>query len=582
MALSESILKKIEEWTRPPYDEKCINEIKGLLEKKDEKELNERFALELEFGTGGLRGIIRNGTNGMNIYVVARATQGLANYVKQSGEVSPKAAIAYDSRLYSKEFAMETAAVLASNGIKTYIFSEMRPTPELSYTVRKLGCVTGIVITASHNPKEYNGYKVYWKDGGQIINPHDENIIKEVRKVEKISDVIKDDFETLVKSGMIEWISSDIDENYIKEVVSLSIAPEEITKSSVRIVYTPLHGTGGTLIPEVLSKLGFTDVIYVDEQMKADPAFSTVRKPNPEERDALDLAITYAKKHDADIVIATDPDADRMGIAVKKESGEFDVISGNHIGSIIEYYVLSRRKEKGNLPGNGAVVKTIVTTDLQDRIAESFSMKVFNVLTGFKYIGEKIKEFEENRSFQYVFGGEESYGYLTATYARDKDAVAATLMISECCAYLKNRNMTLTAYLDSIFKEYGYYDDRNVSIDAEGLKGIEVINDVMKRFREKAPAEIGGVKTASVIDYRNDTVYDCDDKKKVLPKSNVLKYLLEDGSTVTVRPSGTEPKIKFYFSTKSDSAAETQVKLDSMIEDLIPGVKNYISMNIRG
>jgi len=580
MALSEIISKKIDEWTRPPYDENCINEIKKLVSDKNEKELNERFAIELEFGTGGLRGLIRNGTNGMNIYVVARATQGLANYVKKSGEKEPKAAIAYDSRLYSKEFAMESAAVLASNGIKTYIFSEMRPTPELSYTVRKLGCVTGIVITASHNPKEYNGYKVYWKDGGQIIPPHDENIIKEVRNVERITDVIKDDFNSLLDRGMIEWIDSSVDESYLNEVVSLATAPEEIAKSRVRIVYTPLHGTGGVLIPQVLSKLGFTDVIYVEEQMKADPAFPTVRKPNPEERDALDMAISCAKKNNGDIVIATDPDADRMGIAVKKENGEFDVISGNHIGSIIEHYVLSRRKEKGDLPVNGAVVKTIVTTDLQDRIAESFSMKVFNVLTGFKYIGEKIREFEEQNSYKYVFGGEESYGYLTATYARDKDALAATLLIAECCAYLKNRNMTLTAYLDSIFKEYGYYDDRNVSIDAEGLKGIEVINNVMKKFREKAPAEIGGMKTKAVIDYKNDTVYDSDDMKKSLPKSNVLKYILEDGSTVTVRPSGTEPKIKFYFSTKSHSQAETEKKLGMMIEDLIPGVKSFISKSI--
>lgn len=582
MALPESIVKKIEEWTRPPYDEKCINEIKKLVSENNEKELNERFAIELEFGTGGLRGLIRNGTNGMNIYVVARATQGLANYVKKSGEKEPKAAIAYDSRLYSKEFAMETATVLASNGIKTYIFSEMRPTPELSYTVRKLGCVTGVVITASHNPKEYNGYKVYWKDGGQIINPHDENIIKEVRAVEKITDVVKDDFESLVKKGMIEWIDSSVDEGFINEVVSLSISPEEIAKSNVRIVYTPLHGTGGTLIPKVLSRLGFTDIIYVDEQMKADPAFPTVRKPNPEERDALDMAISCAKKNSADIVIATDPDADRMGIAVRKENGEFDVISGNHIGAIIEHYVLSRRKEKGTLPPDGAVVKTIVTTDLQDRIAESFSIKVFNVLTGFKYIGEKIHEFEREKNWQYVFGGEESYGYLTATYARDKDAVAATLMIAECCAYLKNRNMTLSAYLDSIFREYGYFDDRNVSIDAEGLRGVEVIGNVMKKFREKAPLSIGGVKTVSVIDYKNDTVYDCSDKKKVLPKSNVLKYILEDGSTVTVRPSGTEPKIKFYFSTRSNSAAETDAKLKKMIDDLIPGVKNFISVSIKG
>jgi len=582
MALSESVLKRATEWTESPYDEDCRKEIKELIRSKNGKELNERFAVELEFGTGGLRGIIRNGTNGMNKYVVARATQGLANYVKKSGETEPAAVIAYDSRLYSKEFAMESAAVLAANGIKTYIFSEMRPTPELSFAVRALGCVTGIVITASHNPKQYNGYKVYWKDGGQIINPHDENIISEVRKVETLDEVKRESFESLEGKGMIVWIGREIDRKFIKEVTALSISPEEIAKSSVRIVYTPLHGTGGTLIPEVLSVMGFTDIIYVEEQMKADSSFSTVRKPNPEERDALDLAIGYAIRNEADIVIATDPDADRMGIAVRNDKGEFDVLSGNHIGSILEYYILSMKKKKGILPVNGAVVKTVVTTALQDKIAESFSLKVFNVLTGFKYIGEKIKFFEDTGKYEYVFGGEESYGYLGGTYARDKDAVASTLLISECCAYLKNRGITITDYLDSIFNEYGYYNDRNISIDAEGLKGIEVIGDVMKKFRGKSPDEIGGLKVVKTVDYANDILFDSGDEVTVLPKSNVLQYKLSDGSTVTVRPSGTEPKIKFYFSAKSGSAEETELKLDKMIEDLIPGVKNFIDVRIKG
>lgn len=582
MTLPESVLKRAEEWTESPYDEDCRNEIKTLIKNKNEKEINERFAVELEFGTGGLRGLIRNGTNGMNKYVIARATQGLANYVKKSGEENPSAAIAYDSRLYSREFAMESAAVLAANGIKTYIFSEMRPTPELSFAVRELGCVTGIVITASHNPKEYNGYKVYWKDGGQIISPHDENIINEVRKVESLADVKRESFQSLLDKGMIVWIDRDIDEKFMKEVISLSICPEEIVKSGVRIVYTPLHGTGGTLIPEVLSRLGFADIIYVDEQMKADSSFSTVRKPNPEERDALDLAIGYAMRNSADIVIATDPDADRMGIAVKNDNGEFDVLSGNHIGSILEFYILSMMREKGTLPADGAVVKTVVTTDLQDKIAESFSLKVFNVLTGFKYIGEKIRYFEERGNCKYVFGGEESYGYLAGTYARDKDAVASTLLISECCAYLKNRGITITDYLDSIFNEFGYYNDRNVSIDAEGLKGVEVIGDVMKKFRGKSPEEIGSLKVVKVIDYINDNLFDSPDEETPLPKSNVLQYKLSDGSTVTVRPSGTEPKIKFYFSAKSDSAKETELKLDKMIADLIPGVKSFIDVRIRG
>lgn len=581
MSLSEVVSKRVSEWTSRPYGDECIEEIKKIVESGDENELNERFAVELEFGTGGLRGIIRNGTNGMNIYVVARATQGLANYVIKSGEKKPSAAIAYDSRLYSREFAMEAARVLASNGIKTYIFSEMRPTPELSYAVRTLGCVTGIVITASHNPKQYNGYKVYWKDGGQIVPPHDENIIKEVRSVESLSQVKAGDFDDLMQKGDIEWISDLIDEPYIDQILKLSICPEEIKKSGMKIVYTPLHGTGGEIIPEVLSRLGFTDIIYVEEQMKADPSFSTVRKPNPEERDALDMAIRYATEKGADIVIATDPDADRMGIAVRKSNDVFEVLSGNHIGSIIEHYVLSRKKEKNMLPANGAVVKTVVTTDLQERIAESFSMKVFNVLTGFKYIGEKIHSFEEKKDYIYVFGGEESYGYLTGTYARDKDAVAATVMIAECCAYLKNRGINMTDYLESIFKDYGYYDDRNVSIDAEGLKGGEVIADVMKRLREKPPADIGGCMVMEIIDYKNDSVYDAKQGGVLLPKSDVLKYVLDDESTVTVRPSGTEPKIKFYFSTKSASRMKTEVKLGKMIDDFIPGIKNFIGLRIK-
>lgn len=581
MAIPEPVLKKALEWTEPPYDENCRIEIKQLISNNNEKELNERFAAELEFGTGGLRGLIRNGTNGMNIYVVARATQGLANYVNKSGETSPSAVIAYDSRHYSKEFAMESAAVLASNGIKTYIFSEMRPTPELSFAVRELGCTTGIVITASHNPKEYNGYKVYWKDGAQIIPPHDENIIAEVRKIEKLEDVKKDNFNDLLNRKMIHWIGRDIDEKFIKNVLSVSLSPEEIANSGVRLVYTPLHGTGGTLVPEVLSKTGFRDIIYVDEQMKADPSFSTVRKPNPEERDALDLAITYARRNDADIVIATDPDADRMGIAVKNHEGDFDILSGNHIGAILEFYILSRLKEKGTLPANGAIVKTVVTTELQDMIALSFSLKVFNVLTGFKYIGEKIRHFEDSGNYKYIFGGEESYGYLAGTYARDKDAVAATLLISECCAYLKNRGITISGYLNTIFQKYGHYNDRSVSIDAEGLRGTEIIGEVMKKFRDKAPVQIGGLDVVRVLDYENEIIYDSDDELSTLPKSNVLQYRLEDGSTVTVRPSGTEPKIKFYFSAKSGSKRETDMKLDMMIDDLIPGVKNFIDMRIR-
>ncbi|MCL2154925.1 MAG: phospho-sugar mutase [Leptospirales bacterium] len=575
MTISDLVKQRAYEWTRAPYDEECRNEIKGLIDRGDDKELAERFAVELEFGTGGLRGLIRNGINGMNKYVVARATQGLANYVNKVN-AQHSAAIAYDSRFFSKEFAMESAAVFASNGIKTYIFSDMRPTPELSFAVREFKCTTGIVITASHNPKEYNGYKVYWSDGGQIISPQDNDIINEVRKVERLEDVKREDFDSLVKQGMIIWIGKEIDEKFMKEVIAVSKFSKDIEDSGVKIVYTPLHGTGATIMPEVLSRTGFKNVIYVDEQMKPDPSFSTVRKPNPEERDALDLAIKYAVKHNGDIVIATDPDADRMGIAVKNSTGEFDVLSGNHIGAILEYYILSKMKENNTLPSDGAIVKTIVTTELQDKIAESFSMKVFNVLTGFKYIGEKIKYFEDTGKYKYIFGGEESYGYLAGTYSRDKDSVAATLLISECCAYLKKQGLTITDYLNSIFKEYGFYNDKNVSIDAEGLEGLEIINGVMKKLRNESYVKIGGENVIKAIDYMNETIFDSDDSDGVLPKSNVLQYKLSDGSIVTVRPSGTEPKIKFYFSTKSNSREETDSKLNKMIDDIIPGIKLFM------
>ncbi|HOV14239.1 MAG TPA: phospho-sugar mutase, partial [Spirochaetota bacterium] len=385
MKLNDKILKKIEEWTNPPYTKECIDEINNLVKKSYEDELNERFAIDLDFGTGGMRGIIRNGTNGMNIFVVAKATQGLANYVKQSGIKEPKAAIAYDSRAFSPEFAKEAAIVLASNGIKTYLFKELRPTPELSFAVRYLGCTTGIVITASHNPKEYNGYKVYWNDGAQVVAPHDKGIIDEVKNVKKLNDVKKDSFDILIKNKMIEWIGEDVDNAFIDEILKLNINKDVISKSNVKIVFTPLHGTGATLIPQALKKLGFNDVTYVEEQMKADKNFSTVEYPNPEEKEALKLGTKKAESINADIVIATDPDADRMGIVIKDKDGKYDIVTGNQIGSIMEYYILTQKKEKNSIPKNGAIVKTIVTTNLQDDIANFFGVKVFNVLTGFKF-----------------------------------------------------------------------------------------------------------------------------------------------------------------------------------------------------
>ncbi len=576
MELSQEIQSRIDEWTKVPYSQECIDEIESLVDQEDVKELHERFGAELNFGTGGLRGLIRNGTNGMNIFVVAKATQGLANYVIKSKGEGAKAAVACDSRRYSMEFAKMTAQVLASNGIKTYIFKEMRPTPELSFAVRHFGCTTGIVITASHNPKEYNGYKVYWDDGAQIINPHDKLIIEEVRNIGKLDDVKQKDFSELEKEGLIEWIGEEIDNAYIEEILKLNINTDEISKSDMKIVFTPLHGTGGTVIPDALNRLGLKNIIYVEEQMKADSNFSTVKKPNPEEKEALAMAIDLAENENADLVIATDPDADRVGIAVKTKSGEFQVLSGNHIGSIIEYYMLNEMKERNALPENAAVVKTIVTTQLQDAIGKSFGATVFNVITGFKYIGQKIRNFENDNNYTYVFGGEESYGYLTGIHARDKDAVASTLMIAECAAILRNRNMSMADYLDEIFNKFGHYNDKTVSIEIPGLTGRKVMDMIMDNYRKDPKKEIAGVGVDKAIDYNNDTVYDTEGSNYTLPPANVIQYHLSDGSSVTIRPSGTEPKIKFYFSSKGSSGDDVESKLFSLESAVIPEVKEFI------
>ena len=577
MALNEEILKKIEEWTNQPYGKECIDEIKSL--QTNEDELRERFAMDLDFGTGGMRGIIRNGTNGMNIYVIAKTTQGLANYIKKVGIKNPKASIAYDSRKFSKEFATEAAIVLASNGIKTYLFKELRPTPELSFAVRHLGCTTGIVVTASHNPKEYNGYKVYWDDGAQVVAPHDKGIIEEVKKVKKLTEVKKDDFDKLIENKMIEIIGEEIDEAFINEILKLAINKDAITKSKVKIVFTPLHGTGVTLVPKALKKLGFNDVIYVDEQMVSDPNFSTVKSPNPEEKETLNMGIQKAKETNADILIATDPDADRMGIVAKDKNGGYVILSGNQIGSILEYYVLSAKQKNNSLPKNGAVVKTIVTTNLQDDIAKSFDVKIFNMLTGFKFIGQKMREFDNDKNYTYLFGGEESYGYLTGTHARDKDAICATLMIAECCAYLKNNGLTLVDYLEEIFTKYGYYDEQTISEGVKGLKGIEIIKKIMEHFRKNKLTSLSGIKVVKSIDYLNEKVPDAEGSNYILAPSDVIQFFMEDGSKITLRPSGTEPKIKFYFSTKDKNKQDAENKTAAFAKDFMPAVHKIIKEN---
>lgn len=569
----DEIIKRAKEWTNSPYEDDCIQEIKILLDKDNIEELTERFGIDLNFGTGGMRGIIRYGTNGMNKYVVAKATQGLANYVNNNIKENPKAVIAYDSRKFSKEFAIEAAIVLASNNIKTYIFKELRPTPELSFAVRLLKCATGIVITASHNPKEYNGYKVYWNDGGQIIDPYDKGIITEVKKIEKIQNVKKRYLKELENAGLIEWIGEEIDNVFINEVINLTINKDIVKHSNVKIVYTPLHGTGGTLIPRVLAEMGYSTIFLVEEQMIPDSNFSTVKYPNPEERDALELGIKILKQRDADILIATDPDADRVGIVILDKDRNPVIINGNQIGAILEYYILNERENRNLLKKNDAIVKTIVTTNLQDEIAESFGLKVFNTLTGFKYIAQKIRNFEEDKDYNYVFGGEESYGYLVGTHTRDKDAISASLLIAECYAYLKSKNITMLDYLEEIFKKYGYYEDYTKSILKEGLSGIAKIGEIMEYFRNFGLKEIGGFKVKRSIDYLNQTVYDAEGSKYTLPKSNVIQYFMEDGSKITLRPSGTEPKIKIYFSTKGKTREEAIKRLENYRDFLIPMIE---------
>lgn len=572
MALSNDIQKKIEEWTNEPYGADCIREIQDLVNSGNEAELNERFGADLEFGTGGLRGIIRFGTNGMNRYNVAKATQGLANYIKMQNIENPKAVVACDSRNFSKEFAQETATIFASNGIKTYLFSSLRPTPELSFAIRYLGCATGVVVTASHNPKEYNGYKAYWSDGAQMVSPHDKNVITEVGKIKSLNDVKSENFYDLVADGRIEIIDKVVDNAFLDEIFKQNI--NNVAGSNVKIVYTPLHGTGATLAPQVFDRLGLKNILYVKEQMIADGNFPTVIKPNPEEKEALTRGINLAKKENADIVIATDPDADRMGIAVREKNGEFTIVSGNHIGAIIEYYVLSAMKKNGKLPANGAVVKTIVTTNLQDKIAESFGMKVFNVLTGFKFIGQKIREFEADKNYTYICGGEESYGFLVGTHARDKDAMVATMLIAECCAVLQKEGRNMSDYLNEILEKYGYYSDSSKSIEIQGLKGKEVIGKIMAHYRENPKTEFAGVKVVQALDFLpGNTIPDAEGSPYKLPSSNVIQYHLEDGTKISLRPSGTEPKIKFYFSGCATSKDEVAAKLANYQKVLVDEVE---------
>lgn len=557
------------DWLQNPYfDEATKEELRAIAE--DEKEIEDRFYRQLEFGTGGLRGVIGAGTNRMNIYTVRQATQGLANYIISQNGQEKGVAIAYDSRIMSPEFATEAALCLNANGIKTYRFTSLRPTPELSFAVRKLGCIAGIVVTASHNPREYNGYKVYWEDGAQITPPHDKNILAEVAKVTSFDLVKTMEKADAVAAGLYQEIDTEIDEAYMEELKKQSIHPEVISEMAkdFTIVYTPLHGTGNLPVRRVLKELGFEKVYVVPEQEKPDGTFPTVAYPNPESPKAFELALALAKKVDADIVLATDPDADRLGVYCKDtKSGNYVSFTGNMSGMLIAEYILKERTATGTMPENPALVETIVTTDMAKVIAQAYGVHLIEVLTGFKYIGEQIRLFEENHTYNYVFGLEESYGCLAGTYARDKDACVAVMMLCEVASWYKKQGKTLWDAMLAMYEKYGYFKEGLETITLKGMDGAQQIQQMMAEAREHLPQQIGDAKVLAVRDYKTDVRYDMTDGSKSatgLPTSNVLYYELEDHSWCCVRPSGTEPKIKFYFGVKGTSLSDAEAKLDSL------------------
>ncbi len=557
-------------WLNGQYDEETKQAIRDMMDNPNE--LNESFYRNLEFGTGGLRGIMGVGTNRMNKYTVAMATQGLANYVKKCfPNANPiKAAVSHDSRNHSREFAEITANVLAANGFHVYLFEALRPTPELSFAVRHFGCQTGVMVTASHNPKEYNGYKAYWDDGCQLVAPHDTNVIDEVMKIKGLEDVKMTGGE-----ANIEIIGENVDSVYLDRIEQNSLHPELIKKHhDLKIVYTPLHGTGITLIPRMLEKLGFTNVNVVKEQATPDGNFPTTPSPNPEEKAAMKMAVDLAKDIDADIVFASDPDADRVGVAVKRPDGEWMLLNGNQTMSVLIYYLLKEWKETGRLTGKEFIVKTIVTSELPADIAKRVGVKVYDVLTGFKFIGDKIRELEGKEVF--IGGGEESYGYMIGDFVRDKDAVAACSMIAEIAAWAAEQGKTFFDVLVDLYTEYGFYKEGLLSVVRKGKSGAEEIQQMMKDYRDNPPSEINGSKVVCIKDYKLHESTDTVTGKKepiTLPASNVLQFFTADGNKVTVRPSGTEPKIKFYFGVKGDlenkeSFDKANAALDAKIEDI--------------
>ena len=574
--IDASAKENVMTWLNGKYDEETKQAIRDMMDNPNE--LNESFYRNLEFGTGGLRGIMGVGTNRMNKYTVAMATQGLANYVKKCFPTANpiKAAVSHDSRNHSREFAEITANVLAANGFHVYLFEALRPTPELSFAVRHFGCQTGVMVTASHNPKEYNGYKAYWDDGCQLVAPHDTNVIDEVLKIKGLEDVKMSGGE-----ANIEITGENVDSVYLNRIEQNSLHPELIKKHhDLKIVYTPLHGTGITLIPRMLEKLGFTNVNVVKEQATPDGNFPTTPSPNPEEKAAMKMAVDLAKEIDADIVFASDPDADRVGVAVKRPDGEWMLLNGNQTMSVLIYYLLKEWKETGRLTGKEFIVKTIVTSELPADIAKRVGVKVYDVLTGFKFIGDKIRELEGKEVF--IGGGEESYGYMIGDFVRDKDAVAACSMIAEIAAWAAEQGKTFFDVLVDLYTEYGFYKEGLLSVVRKGKSGAEEIQQMMKDYRENPPKEIDGEKVVCIKDYKLHESTDLTTGKKEridLPASNVLQFFTDKGNKVTVRPSGTEPKIKFYFGVKGSLASKADFdQVNSALDGKIEAIKR--SMNL--
>ena len=565
--------EKYQEWcNNPRIDEKTKQELMSI--KGNEEEIKDRFYKELEFGTAGLRGVIGAGTNRMNKYTVTKATQGLANYIIKNGTQDKGVAIAYDSRNMSTEFSEETALCLNANGIKTYIFESLRPTPELSFAIRSLGCTAGIVVTASHNPPKYNGYKVYWEDGAQITYPRDKEIINEVNSILDCTTAKTMSKSEAIEKGLYNVIGSEIDDKYIAELKKLVVNQDIINEvqKDLKIVYTPLHGTGNIPARRILKEIGFENVYVVPEQELPDGNFPTVSYPNPEDPKAFELALKLAKKVDADIVIANDPDADRLGVHVKDtETGEYIAFNGNMTGAILAEYVVSEKKKNNKLPSNAAMVKSIVSSNMVDVIAKEYNVKLFEVLTGFKYIGEKIKEFEKNKDFQYVFGYEESYGYLIGTHARDKDGIVATMALCEAAAVYKKQGLTLWDKMLELYEKYGYFKEGIITVTLEGADGAEQIKSIMEKMRNNTPSSFGSYKITAVRDYSTGKVKNLvtgAEYETGLPSSNVLYYELENNEWCCIRPSGTEPKIKLYMGVRGTSMKNAEEKLEELKSEM--------------